>query len=532
MSTDTRAGHSRRYAVAVKVLLLSVVLAVAQVASAAPASSFTAPGDITVTQVDKSSAELSWRAVDAAPGYRVRIVAAGRKTTSVTTPSSSVRLTGLRKGTAYSVSAFVVDPTSSEPDKALSADSPVWPVTTSTYTRDTPDGFAVTKQATTSISLSWNPVAGIKPTEKYLVEYSPDFEMVDAKKTAGPFDSASGVVSKLQTNLTYYARVYVVDDAKKRVSGSSDMITLKTLVPRGAIAGEVDGHTGGDVVATAYAGDEAADTVTVGSDGRYTLRVRPGAYRVQVTPTAPGNFAPVWARSGSDGGRTASEGTLVNVTEKATSNAPTVRVVSEGRVRGSVLGPDKQPVRAVDVTALSDYTPAEREVLSDAQSGNDGTYTLTGLPDGQYWLRYRYSGDGFKTRSINVILKKHVVVGVRVSTTDTWQRTSTDDPFTGVTARLDNADFRKRYGASIKGSKKVGSKLTVKAYPWLAGDFPTTRARMTFQWKRSGKPIAGATRSSYRSTKADKGKRITVTATASRYGYSTGSVTSKSVKVS
>ena len=32
-------------------------------------------------------------------------------------------------------------------------------------------------------------------------------------------------------------------------------------------------RTGSDVVATAYAGDEAADTVTVGSDGKYVLRL-------------------------------------------------------------------------------------------------------------------------------------------------------------------------------------------------------------------------------------------------------------------
>lgn len=533
--TDTRAGRRRPYAGAVRgarAVLLGLALVVAQVASAAPASSFVAPGDITVTQVDKSSAALSWKPVSEAPGYRVRIAAAGKKTRFVSTPTSSVRITGLSKSTAYSVSAFVVDPASSSPTKALSADSPVWPVTTTKYSRDTPEGLSVTEQRTTSVALAWNPVQGIKPDEKYVVEYSTDFEMEKARKTAGPFPTPAGTLTKLPTNTTFYAKVHVVDAAKKRVSGSSDQITVKTLVPRGAIAGEVDGRTGSDVVATAYAGDEAADTVTVGSDGKYVLRVRPGSYRVQVTPTDPGNFAPVWARSGTSGGRSASEGTLVTVKEKATSTAPTVRVVGGGKVRGAVLDPDKKPVRAVDVTALSDYTPSEREVLAQTQSSNDGAYLLTALPDGQYWLRYRYSGDGFKTRSINVVLKSHVVVAVRVSTSDTWQKTTTADPFTAVNARLDLADFRKRYGASIKGTKKVGSKLTVKAYPWLAGDFPTTRARMTFQWKRDGKPIAKATGSGYRLVKADKGKRITVTATASRYGYRTASVTSKSAKIS
>lgn len=532
MTTNSRAGRSRRYAVGIKTLLLAVVLAVAQVASASPASTFVAPGDITVSAVDKGSAQLSWKPVAGAPGYRVRVAAAGRKTTFVSTPTSSVRLTGLRKATAYSVSAFVVDPTASTPTKALSADSPIWPVSTTTYARDTPDALTVTKQATTSIALGWAPVAGIAATEQYLVEYSTDFELVDGRKTAGPFATASGVVANLQTNTTYYARVYVVDAKKKRVGGSSDMITLKTLVPRGAIVGEVDGHRGSDVIATAYAGDEAADTVTVGSDGKYTLRVRPGSYRVQVSPTDPGNFATVWARSGTSGGRAPSEGSLVIVKEKATSTAPTVRVVGQGGVKGLVKDPDGKAVRAVDVTAISDYTTDEREVVADASSVNDGSYRLEGLADGQYWLRYRYSGDGFTTRSINVVLQRHVVVAVRVSTSATWQRTSVDDPFTSVDARLSEADFRRRYGASITGKKKVGSTLKVKAYPWLAGDFPTTRARMTFQWKRDGKPIAGATKSTYRAAKADKGKRLTITATASRYGYRTGSVTSKSVKIS
>ena len=97
---------------------------------------------------------------------------------------------------------------------------------------------------------------------------------------------------------------------------------------------------------------------------------------------------------------------------------------------------------------------------------------------------------------------------------------------------LDTLPFRKRYGASLKGTSRVGKTMSVNATPWLAGTYPTTTATMGYQWKRNGTAISGATKSTYKLTSADKGKTITITATAKRYGYNTGSATSNGAHIS
>ena len=71
-----------------------------------------------------------------------------------------------------------------------------------------------------------------------------------------------------------------------------------------------------------------------------------------------------------------------------------------------------------------------------------------------------------------------------------------------------------------------------------AGDWPPSaisvalRSANTHQWQRNGKKIKGATKSSYKLTKADKGKKITLKVKGSKAGYSSASTTSRrTVKV-
>jgi len=73
----------------------------------------------------------------------------------------------------------------------------------------------------------------------------------------------------------------------------------------------------------------------------------------------------------------------------------------------------------------------------------------------------------------------------------------------------------------VSGTVKVGKTLTAKAGTWTKG------TKLAYQWKRSGKAISGAKKSSYVLTAADKGKKITVTVTGSLSGYTSASTTSK-----
>lgn len=73
----------------------------------------------------------------------------------------------------------------------------------------------------------------------------------------------------------------------------------------------------------------------------------------------------------------------------------------------------------------------------------------------------------------------------------------------------------------ITGSAKVGKTLTTVPGAW--GPKPVA---LKYQWKADGKSISGATKSTFKVTSKQKAKKITVTVTGSKNGYSTASKTS------
>jgi hypothetical protein len=79
----------------------------------------------------------------------------------------------------------------------------------------------------------------------------------------------------------------------------------------------------------------------------------------------------------------------------------------------------------------------------------------------------------------------------------------------------------------ISGTRRVGK--TLKAHP---GTWRPAHVKFSYQWLRSGKPIAKATKSSHRLTKADRGHRIRVRVTGRLAGYVTAAtVSAATVKV-
>jgi len=480
--------------------------------AATPTYAYAAPGDLFRTKVDRDSMTVSWKAISGAPGYTVRVYSKGNPTKYFTTTSSSVDLTGLESGTTYFIRAYVVQPAAgTEPEKRLSEDSLEITQATSTYKLATPDGFAMTTQGSTSVGLSWKAVAGAPEGSGYKVSYALDRDQKNKQKTSGLFTGTSGKLSGLSADTTYYGFVYLVDADGKRISASSDFITIKSIVPRGTISGKVDGVTGSDLTAAAYTtAGNVAEAVTVGSDNRYTLDVRPGTYKVQLMYTGGGDYASVWARSGNDGAWTYGTASTIEVALGKTTTAPDVEIHKGNKVSGTTVDTSGKPVPNVDLTAISGSTD-EREVIGLTRSDSqDGTFALKGLNNGTYWVRAAYSGDGFATESVKLTVNKDL----------------------GVKVVLDSLPFRKRYGASLKGTTKVGKTMSVTATPWLAGTYPTTTATMSYQWKRNGAAIKGATGRTYKLTSADRGKKISVTVTAKRYGYTTGTVNTSSKKIS
>lgn len=74
---------------------------------------------------------------------------------------------------------------------------------------------------------------------------------------------------------------------------------------------------------------------------------------------------------------------------------------------------------------------------------------------------------------------------------------------------------------AITGTPEVGQTLTVSSGTWS----PAEDLTFAYQWEADGEAIAGATDTSFVVTSAQVGKRLTVTVTASRPGYETGSAT-------
>ncbi len=74
----------------------------------------------------------------------------------------------------------------------------------------------------------------------------------------------------------------------------------------------------------------------------------------------------------------------------------------------------------------------------------------------------------------------------------------------------------------ISGTAKVGKTLKAKAGTWKPSG-----AKFSYQWYRGSSKISGATKSSYKLTSKDKGKKITVTVTGSKSGYLSVAKTSK-----
>ncbi|MFJ6568553.1 Ig-like domain-containing protein [Streptomyces sp. NPDC091292] len=79
---------------------------------------------------------------------------------------------------------------------------------------------------------------------------------------------------------------------------------------------------------------------------------------------------------------------------------------------------------------------------------------------------------------------------------------------------------------SITGTPSVGKTLTVKSGTWTPA-----ATSYSYVWKRDGRTIGGATKTTYKAVKADKGHLLTVTVTAKRAGHANGTATTKSVRV-
>lgn len=116
------------------------------------------------------------------------------------------------------------------------------------------------------------------------------------------------------------------------------------------------------------------------------------------------------------------------------------------------------------------------------------------------------AGDTYSPPSSALGKKVSVIVTASLAGYTSVQRFS---PMVVVTA----APFGSVAVPTIKGGAYIGATLT--AVPGAA----SPSATYTYQWRRAGAPIAGATKATYKIVAADLGKVVSVTVTARRTGY-------------
>lgn len=101
---------------------------------------------------------------------------------------------------------------------------------------------------------------------------------------------------------------------------------------------------------------------------------------------------------------------------------------------------------------------------------------------------------------------------------------------TQAVVRIDNdtqlGTFTRTADPRVSGTRGVGRTLTASPGTWSP-----TPTSYTYQWKRNGTRISGATGSSYTPTVADAGRYLSVTVTVHRAGYTSASKTSARVGI-
>jgi beta-glucosidase-like glycosyl hydrolase len=183
-------------------------------------------------------------------------------------------------------------------------------------------------------------------------------------------------------------------------------------------------------------------------------------------------------------------------------------------VRAFVSGPNGSYGSAEDLTVRID-TAAPTVTASDA----GGKLTLTASDTGSGVAQVQYSTDG--GAHWNGYSAAVPIAGLAQSfayrAIDTAGNTSAAASIT-VKASLSVTK------PVITGKAKVGKKLKASATA-------TSGATLTYQWLRNGKAIKHATGAKYHVTRADRGKKLSVTATASAPGYASATATSKKVSI-
>lgn len=281
---------------------------------------------------------------------------------------------------------------------------------------------------------------------------------------------------------------------------------------------EVAGMSSG-LIATTAISDTAA--VALGSlpTGPATIS---GTARVgtvlTVSTTVPDGAAPSyeWQRNGSR----ISGATGRSYRLQPADSGQQIRVVVRLERAGYADAERRSSSVKVAAGALVSATP---RVSGTSRVGSTLTAVTGSWTDGtQFRYQWRVDGRDVSGATGRTFTPRASDVGKQVSVrvTGSLPGYSTASKSSGSTGKVARASFSSKPTPRISGSVRVGQTLRASAGSWGSG------VTIRYQWRIDGKPVSGATRSTFKVRASDHGKRVTVTVTASRAGFTTASTTS------
>lgn len=319
------------------------------------------------------------------------------------------------------------------------------------------------------------------------------------------------VVTEWWKNAVDADRAVAITIANDTTTTIAAALAAKDPVPPATVSGLITNSTGrpGVVRLAAIDQDEQSTVTEVAEDGSYSLSLAPGTYQFRAS-VCDG----LWmGQSGCLGKRTLAwyHGTTIDDAERV--------VVASGETHGDVDITLKGVVRTFTVG-----TPA---IAGTAKVGQEltasrGTWTpSSGVTYSYRWFRGDVTlGAGVDYRLQAADLGK--TVSVEVTAKKAGYADATSDPVTTDTVVKGTLDAAK---PSIDGTAAVGETLTAKHGSWTEG------TAFTYQWKRDGGAIDGATHSTYKLVDADANTTISVTVSGTQDGYEPDAKTSDGVTV-
>ncbi|WP_418059918.1 hypothetical protein [Pimelobacter simplex] len=237
-------------------------------------------------------------------------------------------------------------------------------------------------------------------------------------------------------------------------------------------------------------------------------------------------FTSTWFRSGSPD--PIGTGDSIVVPAAALGDKITVRV--SGTLAGydaNAIVSEPTPTVAPEPTSLASVVPPR--VLGTAQVGrtltvDPGTWEATPNAYGYLWLADGTQIPGATARTFTLTpaqLGKDITVLVTAIAPGYLAGYGQ----ARAASEVKPGTLSVRTAPRIKGKAKVGSRLTVT----YAAASPAATVRI--QWTVGGKPVAGATRATYKPGKAAKGKKVRAVVTYTAPGYDRRSVGSAAVRV-